>query len=690
VAKEKAIYSPGELDRIRGKLGVTDVKEANRLAKMLGGEVGVEKSPTSAAPPTRRRSETVEVVVGRGSDRGRSQLKHRVELAGDEDSGKSVKRTTYADPADDPTIPVKASYFERAKMDRFCTQPEFGIKSPAQALASFFSFFVEAPDYVNHHFITRRLNEYYKRLELLVTSTRSIFPRNNLKRNEKLKRTFPFVYSVLDTIRCWNLEKITTEIAKLQVHPRNVKVIECSELLKMIYRPLYILEQLDTESHIKVAFKLLYKIIYIENPVEAKEKCQGLIYNALAGFSDVRREIHYCLYPLLMKLLSDRLLSYEIFFPERCNRFMAFVGATEADQINPANINLQDELNKDITEDKENEAKEGETDAKGEEDPNDPEMITRKAKQVAQEAAQKALDRGIATLETLFPKAGWNHLSEYPDMYPYFRGVFNLKKGYELISPTDPLLQIMIMMRILEELFFGLRFVAFGTITGSDETSSPIGEFLGRIANEWHHYIDTSFEKEYIPRLTEYCRILENAAESRTSSYAKRTLNELNWTKRLYFLPYYKFESLFPPPFQKKDITPLYPEIRQLRKSLTVVAAGIDQGYKLGGAERMAPCEGIDNPWDTYNFEVPNPVSRRLDALLGSKKRNNASLVFFTLAITAVLDHVVNDESSWAYDDCRGSFFRSVNGEGVIPQFGVDSKVDAEKIFKDAMKDRQK
>jgi hypothetical protein len=656
---------------------------------MLGGEVGVEKSPAvpPPPPPPRRRSETVEVVVGKGSGRGRPQPKRRVELADDdgEDLKKAIKKAARHDPADDPMTPVKASYFERVRMDRLCAQPEFSIKSPPQALVSIFSFFGEAPDYVNHSFVTKRLSEYYKRLELLVTSTRGLLPRSNLKRNEKLKRVSPFVYSILDTIRRWDLEKITAEIAKLQAHPRDVKVIECSEFLKLVYRPLYILEPLDTEAHIKGAFKLLYKILYVENPVEAKDRSQGLIRNALSGFSDVRREVHYRLYPLLMKLLSDRLLPYEIFFPERRNRFMAFIAAAETDQINPGNVNLQNEIDKDISEDKA-EAEE----AGGEEDPNDPEVIARKAKQAAQEAERKALDRGIATLETLFPKAGWDRLSEYPDMYPYFRDVFDLKKGYELISPTDPLLQIVIMMRILEELFVGLRYVAFGTVTGSDDTSSRIDEFLRTIANEWHHYIDTGLEKEYLPRLTEYCRILENSSESRTSNYAKRTLNELNWTKRLYFLPYYKFESFLPPPFQKKDIIPLYPEIRQLRKSLTAVAAGIEQGYKLGGADRMAPCEGINNPWDAYNFEIPNPVSRRLDALLGPRKQNNASLVFFTLAVTAVLDHVVNDESSWAYGDSRGTFFRSVNDEGIVPQFGVDGKVDADALFKDALKSRQK
>ena len=34
--KPNAIYAPGELDRVRGKLGVTDDAEAKRMAQILG------------------------------------------------------------------------------------------------------------------------------------------------------------------------------------------------------------------------------------------------------------------------------------------------------------------------------------------------------------------------------------------------------------------------------------------------------------------------------------------------------------------------------------------------------------------------------------------------------------------------------------------------------------------------------
>jgi hypothetical protein len=247
---------------------------------------------------------------------------------------------------------------------------------------------------------------------------------------------------------------------------------------------------------------------------------------------------------------------------------------------------------------------------------------------------------------------------------------------------------VIILLRILEELFFGLRYVAFGTINSPDGSSDQADEVLGPIINDWHYFIESSLDKEYLPRLSEYCRILENTAESRTSNYARRLINELHWAKRLYFLPYYKFESTFPPPFQKRDVSALYPEIRQLRKCLTAVAAGIEQGNKQGGAEKKAHCDGIDNPWEPYVFQVPNPLSKRLDTLLGDKKRHNASLVFFTLAVVVVLDYIVNHEDSWAYAERSSTLFRSMNGEGVVPLRGVDTEIDSEGIFKRALKGR--
>jgi hypothetical protein len=579
-------------------------------------------------------------------------------------------------------------------MDKYCGQMEFEIKSSAQVLVSMLAILHDPPDYVSSAFVNRRMNDYYKRIELLVASVRSLLPRNNLRRNERLKKASPFAFTIMDTIRYWNIDQLSSNLSRIQAHPRSAKTVDFTEILRDVYKPLYILEQLDPETHIKGSFKLLYKILYLENPTEAKGKYQELIRNALLSYGIIRRDIRYQLYPLLMKLLSHCWIPYELFFQERKNRIRAFLQVSERNRISPqmenaASVEEAEEIAEEAEEVKEAEEHPETQEVFDESTMDEPLTEEERVKKQVRESESKALERGLATLETLFPKAGWERITLHPDLFPYFSDVFHLKKGVELIAPTDPMQQIYLLTRILEEFFFGLRYTAFGVIMGPDGNPERVDEAMNRIINDWQKIIEASFDKEYLPRLDEYCRLLENTAESRTSNYAKRLLNELHWAKRLYFLPYYKFESIMPPPFQKNAITALYPEVRSLRRYLTAIAAGIEQGNKRGGADNHSPCDGIDNPWDAYVFQVPNPLSKRLDMLLAPKKRNNASLIYFTLAITVVLDHLLNDENSWAYGDRAGFLFRSENGEGARPLFGVETKVDSEQLFKQAVKKRQ-
>jgi hypothetical protein len=692
--KEKAVYAPGELERIRNNLGSIDKEEAKRMAEKLGGEIGYERSEAQEQArnkPKRVRHERVDVKIGNQPSYANRLPKHKVELASESSEGQDrgkQPRGKPADVSDDPSVPVKASYWDRVKLDKYAAQPEFDIKSPSQVFVSMISMFGEPPDYVSHNFINRRLGEYYKKIETLVVATRSLFPRNNLRRNERIKKTAPLVFLILDTIRYWNIERISGELSRLEAHPRNVKIQDCSDILRAIYKPILIMDCLDMDTHIRASYKILYKVLYIENPMEAQDKYQELIRQAVSSYSEIRREIRFLLYPLFLKLVSSKWIPYENFFSERKNRIMAFLNISESDQINPSQINSivdNKNLGKEKTPEGEAEAELIEEEAEEKE-----ETEEAKTKRIAAEAEKKALDRGLQTLEVLFPKAGWDRLSSFPDLYPYFVDIFDLKKGIVNIAPTDPLLQVFILMRTIEELSFGLRYVSFGSVPGSDGNPERIDEILAEILNSWHYYIEFSFEKEYLPRLTEYIRILEGSPENRTSAYARKILTDLHWTKRLYFLPYYKFESLTAPSFQKKDVTPIYPEIKKLRKYLTAVAVGIEAGNRAGGAEKHAPCDGIDNPWEPYVFQVPNPVSVRLDALMNSKKKTNASLIFFTLAVTVVLDYLVNNEKSWAYDSRLGPLFRSVNGEGVQPLTGVDTFVDAEAIFKASLKKQPK
>jgi hypothetical protein len=692
--KQGAIYEPGELSRVRQKLGKIDEAEAKRVAQLLGGEVGTEKTvepPKKAASQLRRK--TVEMgVPGRQRKRGR----HLFGLGNDDEefgsSPFSPKKEVH-DPADDPSILLKTSYLERVKMDRYAAQFEYEIKNSMQVLVSVFSLMGEPVDYVNPRFVNRRMNVYYGKIEQLVNSTRGLFPRNNARRSERLKKTSHFVFTVLDTIRYWNIERIGTDLARIQSHPRSVSVSEFADILKSIYKPLFILEKLDLDIHIKGAYKLLYKLLFVENPMEPKEKNQDLIRVALTSFAEIRREVHYGLYPLMMKFISDRWFPYDKIFIHRRRRYLAFIGATEEEQIQPLAFspeqaesgNLVEAMKDDLRREEEEDAEK----ALNDEDPTDPKVIARKARESAVEAEQKAVEHSVGALEKLFPKAGWEKLPDFPDLYPYFGSMFGLRNGYELISPADPLQQTAVLMNIIENICVGLRYVSFGVVAGPDGNSIPLNDIIGDMIVNWQRYIDDSYMKEYLPRLSEYCRMLESSADSKNSVFAKRTLNELRWIKRLYFLPYYRFEALGPPPFKNQDATIIYTQVRNFRKNLTMVAAGIEQGNRMGGAAAKAPCNGIDNPWAQYHFEVPNPVSRRLDALLGPGKRTNAVLIFFALSTATILDNLLNSETSWAYENNSIVLFRSLDNEGKVPVFGVGEKVDADQIFRNSLKNKE-
>jgi len=705
-----AVYEPGELDRIRRKLGDIDSEEAKRIASKLGGEVGVERGTPTATNTYRQprtRQETVTVSVGgRGSAGPRPT--RRVEMLSDDQDARPQRAVSpkrkgkgesdpEADYSDDPSVSMKATYTERLKMDRYAGQPEFEIKNSSQTFFSMISLFGEPADPVNSIFVTKRMNEYYGRLEALVASTRTLLPRNNIARAELLKKQDPFALRVLDTIRNWNIERLASDLSRLQAKPRDVVVGDMADILKAFYKPLYILGRLDPEIHVRDAFRALQKQLLMENPVEAKEKYGPHFRSALASYIYLARSVRFLLYPLLLKLLSDKWLSYEDFFMQRRRRFEAFLGVSEAERIKaPAEdyataVRKAADVSASVTENTETDTTAIVEQEKGNatEESNTETAIDPGESNKAPHPRNRARDRGLETLESLFPQAGWQQLDSWPDLYPYFADVFDLKKSFEMVSPSDALHQVVILMHILEELFYGLRYVEFGTLSKEDKEEERADLVISRIIHEWHDYLEDSLGKEYLPRLTEYARLVDGSPESRTSNYAKRTLTELLWVKRLNFLPYLRFEtSITSHPYRKQDSVPLYAAVRELRKILSGVAAGIEEGIKN---KSSGPFNGIDNPMEPYNFQIPNPVSKRLDALLGgknSKKKTNAALVFFALSVVVVLDTIINDKESHAYSDPADCPFRSINGEGIKPVFGVDQRVNADTLFKNSLKNK--
>jgi len=667
--KPNAIYEPGELDRVRERLGEVDVAEAKRMALVLGGEVGTEKSPIEqpqAKTAGRLRRETVNVSIP-----GRER---RTASASQEPQ---ARRLAEPDHSDNPNVQLVTPYLERVKMDRLASLPEFEIKSLRQVIAALFSHGKSGSDYVNPRFTTHRMTAYYDKMEQLVVSTRTLFPRNDVQRAEAVKRSSPYAFEILDTIRQWNIERIGGDLSKMQSRLHKVRVSDYADILRLFYKPMFLLDKLDPSTHIKGAYELLYGILPIDS-AEKRERVKELMQTALHAYAYLRRSVHRGLHPLLMRFISDRWFPYEKLFAARPRRFMAFLGVTEGERIEPQEIDF--ERIEEENQGRQREAARAEDEAAKAE-------VEAEAKATAAMTERKALDRSLSVLESLFPRAGWDRLDSYPDLYPYFVSIYGMRRGYEQIAPTDPVQQVAVLVHIIEDLCSAFRFVSFEPVVGPDGSDIILNDELGKIAANWRGYIDGSFTGEYLPRLTEYCNILAQTPGASTSPYAKRILNDLHWAKRLYFLPFCKFESMGPPSFQRHEIRSIYSEVKVLRRYLTLVATAIEKWNRAGGPTTKLRCEALEAPLGRYNFNIANPVSKRMDILLPKSRRNNMHLIFFTLSAVTVLDFLLNSESSWAYRNphSTGYPYRTIEGKGGVPMFGVEEKIDADAIFRESV-----
>jgi hypothetical protein len=674
---KNAVYEPDELYNVKKRLGPIDEKEAKRMQRLLGGEVGEEKNAAANAESlghSRQSDGKKDNGLSKGTG---AKPKHLVEIASPDDNYKAPGQAR-------PKFqrPAEPSYRERVKMDICAGNGEFGIKTLWQVFISRLSFFHPPHDKVSQWFVKYTLNECFDQLERLVTSTRLLLPRSNTELGRKLQNSSHTAFAILNAIRQWKIDVIAEEIAKLQSHPRSVFVRDFETMLREIYRPIYIMEKLDSEKDIRGAFQVLYEIVFLENPTTETQKLGRRIAEAVKSWQFVCLRLRHLLYPLLMKTISSYYQEYELFFIENSENYGLFLSLGESDRISTDSVKTNnvgtsdgDETGYDTADG--NDANEAEL-----HDIDDTSLTDQDKQRKLDIADEKAFECGIQILETLFPYAPWNKLAEFPDFYPYFADVFEIKKNGELIAPQDPAHLALILSQIIEELLYGFRYIKF--------VGAPNAVSLNGIVDDWHTAISESFEKKYLPLIHEYAHYFEHSAQKRNSTYAVNIASDIHWIRRYYFLPNYEYTPPTPPSFLKKDVVALYAVARRLRRDLTECAVEIESAKRMGGASTNVMVIGIENPWTAYNFQVENPLSKRLNLMLGKNQRHNASLIFFTLAIVTVLDIYLCNKNSVAYRTDTEILFRNFGTDKFKPIFWVEKQKDTFSLFKKSIEELKK
>lgn len=632
-------YDPGELDKVRGRLGDLSRDEAQRMAKVLGGEVGAERQDDVLEQKYRKLAD----LNRRRSDRFVPPL----------DAAGGHRETPSNVPPRRPTPrpgahPVRSrrGYFSRLRMDFLAARAEHQMKSIWNALAAIFSFAFEVEDIVSPRFIKNADAIFYTTIENLVIAVRKL-----VARYEKTPIPTPriqYFKDILAVIKGWEIEKLSAEIARLQASPRRVPFEECAELCRLIFAPMVRLADLEPNYHIGRALKHFHDVDMLSLPQNSPDVDAVKLQYTMSRDMQLRVfvDLRHRLYPLLLKLASPRFCSQGELFSSEREALLAFLHL-KPEQIIPAK-----EL-KDIAQTGSppgSDASGGQSSESTE--PNAAEGQDGGAEDGASRAPSlpEAIEPGLGLLDDLFPQAGWRRILEFPDMYPYFQPIFEFPRGAELIPPEDPLQQVMVLLALLQEFFYGFRAIQFGTLLDEHGNSYRFGDTIEGLTENWHLFLDELLGKNYLSLLDDYAHQEGHTfGDRRQSEYSEKLELDLLWTKRRYLLP--KLDIKIRKglrPNVSPQVPKLWETVRDVRAALEKVVADIQVGR----------AKSIENLDEDFSFAVESFVSKRLRAVLGrqrpterflAKRTNNASLVYHTLSVLRVFDYLLNDQECFYY-----------------------------------------
>lgn len=603
-------YNPGELDRTRSNLGDLSREEAERMASLLGGDVGTEKPDEELVSKYQKLRSTASRSPSPRAGKKNKTVK------------KSAGGPVYSGHYTSRTKPKqKVSYFDRIKIDQIASRPEHRIKTKSAAISTYFSFIVKTKDRVNPEFISGGERFYYSHIETLVNSLKYLLKQID----PPIFRRYvnPFYRDIIQQLIAWDMTELNTNLSLLQKSPRNTEVSECEKLCRCIYKPIITISPVEL-SHVYGAVDRLYKVLLIMH-ADSQEELKIIELK----YADVRekirivfKDIAYTCYPLLLKLCASRFYYYNDFIKHRLAAILDFLRIKNEDLLRtpePIQESLKQQyslahLQKLLDEKKQE--------------------IEQQLKITENKREESEISDAPDFLEQLFPKSGWSSYRSFPDFYPYFHPLFNFPKGTELISAEDPLQQIVVLAAITQELLYGFRNIVL---------KSEHKEEIEKITDKWHFFIDDMIQKHYNKMLIEYCRNVEKGVDFSAGKFGQKLLVDTYWFKRRFILPYLKFKTLYrsqsiPPKAMKFHIS-----VRTLFMQLESLLEEFDKSENRQSI--------ISNYAEPFKFEIENTSSRRLKTVLNAENiaPTNENLIRHSFLVISMLDYLINTPDSIYY-----------------------------------------
>jgi hypothetical protein len=290
-------------------------------------------------------------------------------------------------------------------------------------------------------------------------------------------------------------------------------------------------------------------------------------------------------------------------------------------------------------------------------------------------------------------------------MYQYYAHIFAYNVDVEHIDRQNIVMQILVLSKILSDLFAGWRDIDID-FNAADDTA------FSNMLFSWHNTVETLINQHYLKLLVELFNYYSTAAQFRQTEYGDNLFRQIQVFSKEKLLPCLQFivvpkysASMPKEPAIFSTIETLYKYFEEIVISIERCGTKIEQSdaEKLHeivneekekvrrilyaedenalNARRKAGCitGNLDAP---YHFDVPTPVTKRLAALIPKEQRTNAVLIRITYRVAAVLHYLLNDEKSWAYTASPRKIFRSSDNVGIVPSVFNDKGINPDNIFR--------
>jgi|WetSurMetagenome_2_1015567.scaffolds.fasta_scaffold05373_5 hypothetical protein len=636
-------WAPGTLDQTRKNIGTIDSSEAQKMAKVLGGEVLKERTET--IHHSGNKLKTTGRIIRSESENGDSG-----ESAMDTITNKVNHKTYKRGQEDLPSV----SFQVNGLIDKLMMSPDYKIKQNY----GFFNFVRKLqkngaerilPDFYD---ITIKLH--IDNMEAFITVIKTLIQIAPNTYKAKIANGTEPKFKFLRMVAGWTMQNIKLSYIDLKDIPKPILTSDLIPFIRAVYKPL-----ISIYYYGNTKIPKLIKEIYADEdayPDAPGTKLSDLAKEAITEWLYIDTEIIHKLYPLLMRMCCDSYEECQPFFTEKVADILKFVGLHKFDLLLP-------EKPKEVTR-KEKPKPETEPETRGKRD--------------------EIVNTGLTILEQFFPQAGFKELDSHPDMYPYFQPIYKFAEGFNMLSPQNPLQVTVVLLRIIEDCFQGCRNIKFSEPDSGDKTASIS---MTKIIDDWSAYREEVFEKLYCDQLKNLVNQVYSQPDFTSSQFGKKTLTSLLWQTNYHFLPAFRFDQLLlERPADDSKYRPLFLCTNFARTCLTSIVNECDHASKT-----RSPVNMIQNPWEHYRFDIPNEISKRLDVLLGGQNNTpttnatNANLLKYTLCIIAVLDWWINNPDSPAYGTPPMQIYRISETDGK-PSFSTKERFDQNKLFADEIK----